>query len=97
MTDHAQLEAELAELEARASRLRRILDEPPSTKDVAYPKVVVQLTGQNGNAIAILGRVDDALIKHGVDRHQRAAFQEEAMSGDYNHLLRTVMEWVTTY
>ena len=59
-----------------------------------YPDVIVPLVGEDGNAFAILGRVEKALRRAGVDRDERQAFQNEATSGDYDHLLRTVMEWV---
>ena len=95
--DRAALERELAELEARAEMLRGVLEEPPSQQDVAYPEIVVPLTGENGNAFAILGRVLNALRRAGVDEHQRDAFHTEATSGDYDHLIQTVMEWVSVY
>ena len=59
-----------------------------------FPEVVVRLVGEDGNAFAILGRVRRALKNAG---HQEAAneYMEEATSGDYNHLLRTTMQWVT--
>jgi hypothetical protein len=62
--------------------------------DVRYPEVVVQLTGQDGNAFAILGTVQQALRAAG---HADAAaeFFAEATSGDYNQLLQTCMRWVT--
>ncbi len=54
----------------------------------------VQLTGQDGNAFAILGKVKRALRKAGATDEQIEAFMTEAQSGDYNHLLATCMEWV---
>jgi hypothetical protein len=62
--------------------------------DIRYPDVVVQLTGEDGNAFAILGTVQRALRQagHGDDV---AEFFTEATSGDYDHLLRTCMRWVT--
>jgi hypothetical protein len=59
-----------------------------------YPNVAVPLVGEDGNAFAILGRVTKALRQAGVDPADVAAFQQEAMSGDYHTVLRTVMEWV---
>jgi hypothetical protein len=56
--------------------------------------VVVQLTGEDGNAFAILGRVQRALVKAGADREDIKAFQSEATSGDYDDLLATVQRWV---
>jgi len=56
--------------------------------------VSVELVGRDGNAFAILGRVDGALRRAGATDEERHQFFEEATSGDYGHLLRTVMEWV---
>lgn len=61
---------------------------------VRYPAVVVQLTGIDGNAFAILGAVQRALRRAG-HGHQVAAFLAEATSGDYQHLLQTCLRWVT--
>jgi len=57
-------------------------------------KPVVQLTGEDGNAYAILGRVSDALRKAGADKKYRDKYLEEATSGDYDHLLQVTMEYV---
>jgi hypothetical protein len=67
---------------------------PGTRDDIRYPEVVVQLTGEDGNAYAILGTVQRALRQagHGDDV---AEFFAEATSGDYNHLLGTCMRWVT--
>ncbi|SMY01259.1 hypothetical protein BSP239C_03205 [Brevibacterium sp. 239c] len=59
-----------------------------------YPDVSVPLVGQDGNAFAILGRVTRALNKAGVSQAERDEFFNEATSGDYDHLLRTVVAWV---
>jgi len=60
-----------------------------------YPNIVVQLTGKDGNAFAIMGAVTQALRKAKVDPVEIKTFQEECRSGDYNHLLVTCMNWVT--
>ncbi len=61
-----------------------------------YPDVYVELVGQDGNAFAILGRVSDALKRAG---HADAVrpYMDEAMSGDYVHLLRVTAETVNIY
>ena len=56
--------------------------------------VEVQLIGQDGNAFAILGSVQRALRKAGASKDEINQYMEEAMSGDYNHLLSTTMDWV---
>lgn len=61
-----------------------------------YPDVSVPLVGEDGNAFMILGRVTAALRKADVGKAERDAFFEEATSGDYDHLLRTVVKWVDT-
>lgn len=59
-----------------------------------YPNVTVQLTGEDGNAFSIVGRVKKAMRTEGVPLDRIDEFQSRAMSGDYDHLLRTCMEWV---
>lgn len=59
-----------------------------------YPEVEVQLTGQDGNAFFILGRVSKALRRAGVSQEEIESFRAEATSGDYDHLLQTVVRWV---
>ena len=56
--------------------------------------VTVPLVGEDGNAHAILGRILNALRKAGYSQEARDAFLAEATSGDYDHLLRTAMDWV---
>lgn len=60
-----------------------------------YPDIQVELIGQDGNAFFILGSVKKALLKNGVDKSEVDQYLEEAMSGDYDHLLSTTMQWVT--
>jgi hypothetical protein len=60
-----------------------------------YPEIEVQLTGQDGNAYAIMGAVQKALRKAEVPKEQIDEYLKESMSGDYNHLLRTAMAWVS--
>lgn len=62
--------------------------------DVKYPNIEVELTGSDGNAFAILGAVQKAMRRHGVDAAEVKAFNDEATSGDYDHLLQTAMRWV---
>jgi uncharacterized protein DUF4314 len=59
-----------------------------------YPDIQVQLTGEDGNAFAILGRTAAALRRAGVPQEEIDAFFAEATSGDYDHLLATTMGWV---
>lgn len=59
-----------------------------------YPQVNVQMVGEDGNAFAILGRVQKALRQAGIGKEERDAFMAEATNGNYDHLLGTVMKWV---
>lgn len=59
-----------------------------------FPDVQVPLVGEDGNAFMILGRVSAALKRGGATKEEVDAFIAEATSGDYGHLLRTVMGWV---
>jgi hypothetical protein len=67
-----------------------------------YPEIKVKLAGEDGNAFAIMGRVSDGLRKglkkRGMTYEQIneeiSAFRKQAMSGDYNNLLCTCMDWV---
>jgi hypothetical protein len=61
---------------------------------VKYPGIEVQLSGQDGNAFAIMGTVSSALRRAGVSKEERDAYFAEATSGDYDHLLRVTMDWV---
>ena len=60
-----------------------------------YPEVEVELVGQDGNAFYIIGTVKKALLRHGLSEEEAKVYTEEAMSGDYNHVLSTTMQWVT--
>jgi len=56
-------------------------------------KPVVKLIDMDGNAYFILGTVKKALEKAGM-RQEAKEFIEKATSGDYDNLLRVVMEYV---
>ena len=59
-----------------------------------YPDVTVRLVGEDGNAFSIMGRVRGALRRADVPQDEIERFTAEAMAGDYDDLLRTVMAWV---
>ena len=61
-----------------------------------YPDVHVQLSGEDGNAFFIIGRVRKALRQAGVSQAECDQFSNEAMSGDYDNVLQTCMRWVST-
>jgi hypothetical protein len=57
-------------------------------------KPTVKLTGLDGNAFSIMGRVKKALMRTGADKEYIDQYLSEATSGDYNHLLSVSMEYV---
>lgn len=62
---------------------------------VKYPEVEVQLTGNDGNAYAIMGAVRRALKRAKVSADEIDEYMKQSMSGDYDNLLRVAMSWVT--
>lgn len=59
-----------------------------------YPNIEVDLTDGDGNAFALIGRTTRALRRAGVSDDEVDAFRDEAMAGDYDHLLQTIMKTV---
>lgn len=66
-------------------------------KTIKYPEIEVELVGTDGNAFALIGKVQKALKEAEVSKEELDEFFTEATSGDYNHLLRTCMAWVNVY
>ena len=62
--------------------------------EVLHPEVMVQLSGEDGNAFFIIGRIRQALRRAGVSPEEVQKFTDEAMASDYNHVLQTAMRWV---
>ena len=56
-------------------------------------KPKVKLVGEDGNAFAIMGRVQQALKQAGL-QEQAEQYVEEATQGDYDHLLQVTMKYV---
>lgn len=57
-----------------------------------YPNINIPLVGEDGNAFSILGRVSRIMRQNKI--HDKwDEFHTEATSGDYDHLLVTVMTW----
>ena len=65
------------------------------TRNVRYPEIEVQLTGDDGNAFVIMGKVSKALRRGKVDKTEIDEYMKLAMSGDYDNLLRVSMQFVT--
>lgn len=60
-----------------------------------YPEIEVQLSGNDGNAYAIMGAVQRALKRAEVPQHEIEQYLNQSMSGDYDNLLRVAMNWVS--
>lgn len=58
-----------------------------------HENINIPLVGEDGNAFSILGRVRRIMQQAGLPSSEWDAFHEEATSGDYDNLLRTVMAW----
>lgn len=56
--------------------------------------IEVQLTGNDGNAFAVMAQVNRALRNAGATPEELDQYQQESMSGDYDNLLRVAMKWV---
>lgn len=59
-----------------------------------YPNVQVQLSGGDGNAFMLIGKVQKALRNAGATPTELDEFINEATSGDYDHVIQTCMDWV---
>jgi len=63
--------------------------------ETIYPEVEVKLISNDGNAFAVIGAVRKAMRRAKIDPDKIKEFETDAMSGDYNNVLRTCMKWVT--
>jgi hypothetical protein len=63
--------------------------------DIKYPDIEVQLTGEDGNAMMIIGRVCNALRRAKIPDVEIDLFTYGAMDGDYSNVLTTAMRWVS--
>ena len=61
--------------------------------EIKYPEITVELSGQDGNAFMILGLCKRSMQRAHLPQEEIDKFMKEATSGDYNHLLATVMAW----
>jgi hypothetical protein len=69
---------------------------PNKTKTPKYPNVIVEMDidGPDGNAFAIMGRVQAALKKAGATKEELAQYSMDSMSDDYENLLAAADKWV---
>ena len=58
-----------------------------------YPNITVNLVGNDGNAMTILGQCTRTARLNGVPQDEIDTFFDEATSGNYDHLLQTCMRW----
>lgn len=56
-------------------------------------KPVVELSGNDGNAFAVMGACFKAAKKAGWTPEQVEQVRAEMMAGDYDHLLQTAMKF----
>jgi len=56
-------------------------------------RVILELEGLDGNAFSILGAFRSAARRQGWAREEIDSAVAEAMSGDYNHLLMTMIKY----
>jgi len=61
--------------------------------ETKHPEINIPLVGEDGNAFSILGRVKRIMRRAGLPESEWQAFRDEATSGNYDHLLMTVMRW----
>jgi hypothetical protein len=54
-------------------------------------KPSVRLVGEDGNAFAIMSRVQKALKRRGNEQSVIDSYTEQSMAGDYDHLLRVAL------
>lgn len=66
----------------------------PEESGIRYPDIDVTLVGVDSHPFAIIKAVTDGLRKGGIGQAERDAFREEALSGDYDHIIQTAMRWV---
>ena len=65
-----------------------------ATKTKTQTGITVELSGYDGNACVIMGRVTRAMKREGVSQETIDEYLEKAKSGDYDNLLRVTMEYV---
>lgn len=53
----------------------------------------LNLTGKDGNAMSIVGSAVAVAMNAGWSEEKRQQFTDEALSGDYDHLLRTCQKY----
>ena len=62
-----------------------------------FPDIEVQLSGEDGNAFSIMGRVMKAMRRAGISKDEIDKYKAEATSGDYDNLLQVTMTTVEVF
>lgn len=57
-------------------------------------KPKARISGEDGNAFAVMGRAKKALKEAGYSKEYIDQYINEATKGDYDHLLRVTMDYV---
>jgi hypothetical protein len=70
--------------------------EETETSEVTYPDVHVELSGQDGNAFVIIGRVSGAIRKAHGDEAATRFTSQASETQSYDELLQFVMRTVET-
>ena len=58
------------------------------------PTIKIYLEGEAGNAYVIMGKTCNALFNEGADEEYLNKYRDEAMSGDYENLLKITSQYV---
>ena len=64
-----------------------------NTMSTETTKPILELTGSDGNAMMILGKAQRVAKKAGWSSEKRTKVFAEATSGDYDHVLQTMMKY----
>lgn len=84
--------SKVLDLRGQASKIR---GKKGGNQMAKYEHIEVALSGQDGNAVAIMGRVATALRRASVSQEEIERFLDESMAGDYANVLRTAHKWVS--
>lgn len=77
----------------QAREQRAAVEAAPKLDGPRYPQVRVRLSGEDGNAFAILGRARAAARRAGLSASEVAEYHQAATAGSYDDLLRTTMRY----
>lgn len=60
-----------------------------------FPELLVPMTGEDGNAFFMTGRVRRELRLYGVPKEAQVLFFDNALADDYDWVLATIQRWVS--